>query len=157
LALLLLARPASAQSGNSERLSSIEESLIGSLEASARLRQALAEQRTSREDLETAYAELALQLRLSSESARSRIEELARLLNDSLTRSADLEAETSRLTALLTVSSEESRKLSLAFDSYRAEMQGQVRGLERRVLVWKVAAVSAWIVALAATIWAAVK
>jgi chromosome segregation ATPase len=157
LALLLLARPASAQNGNSERLNSIEGSLIDSLEASARLRQALSEQRTSREDLEKAYAALKLQWASSEENAKSRIEELARLLNDSLTRSADLEAETSRLTVLLTASSEESRKLSLAFDSYRAEMQGQVRGLERQVRGWKIAAISAGIVALAATIWAVAK
>ena len=157
LALLLFALPASAQNENSARQRSIEASLIDSLEASAQLRQALKERNQSREDLEKAYAELALQLSTSRETAQRRIEGLMRSLDDSLTLSDGLQAEIARLTTLLAESRAESEALSKAFDDYRAEMRGQVAGLERRVRGWKTVAIAAILAALAAGAWAVAK
>lgn len=157
LALLLFAPPASAQNESSDKLTSIEASLIDSLEASAQLRQALKERTTSREDLEKAYAELKEQLQLSRETLRKRTEELTRQLNDSLTRSDDLQAEIARLTTLLAGSKAESEALSKTFDDYRAEMQGQVAGLECRLRGWKAVAIVAIVAALAAGVWAVAK
>ncbi len=157
LALLLCARPASAQSESSDKLTSIEASLIDSLEASSMLRQVLSEQMTSRLDLETAYVELKQQLQLSRETLQKRIDELTQQLNDSLTLSDTLRAEISRLTKLLAASNEESAVLSKAFDDYRAEVRGQISGLERRVTGWKIGAIVVGIWALLATIFAVVK
>jgi chromosome segregation ATPase len=152
--LLLLAATAraSAQTVPSARLTSIEASLIDSLEASATLRQALKEQRASRLDLETAFADLKLQLLLSRETLQKRIDELTQQLNDSLTLSDDLRAEIARLTKLLAESKAESEALSKAFEDYRSEMTSQVSGLERRLKWWKIGAVAGWVAAAVATL-----
>lgn len=155
--LLLVATRSNGQSGSSTRLTSIEASLIDSLEASATLRQALLEQRASRLDLETAYAELKQQLQLSRETLQKRIDELTRLLNDSLTLSDALRAEISRLTKLLAASNEEFAELSKAFADYRAEVKVQISGLELRVKWWRIGAVAGWIAAVIASIVAVAK
>jgi uncharacterized protein YhaN len=157
LAFLLFAMPASAQSENSDSPKSIEESLIDSLSASAMLRQALSEQRASRQDLETAYAALKLRLSSSSANMQQMIDELQRQLLDSTQQSADLLSEIDRLIALLIASRAESEALSTAFDDYRAEMRLQVGGLERQVKGWRAGAIVAGLVAIAAGIWAVVK
>jgi len=130
--LLLMAGPRlNAQSEQSISPASIEASLIDSLSASATLRQALLDQRASRQDLEIAYAELKQQQQLSQESAEKRISELLKQLHDSGTLSDDLRAEISRLMKLLTESKAESESLSKAFEAYRNEMGKQVADLTR--------------------------
>jgi len=156
--LLCLAPPiVSGQSESNSRLLSIETSLTDSLSASAQLRQALKERTASRLDLEIAYAALREQLQTSSAKLQSRIEELAKQLSDSVTLSDDLQVEMTTLTALLIDSKLESEALSMAFDSYRAEMQGQVKGLECQVRGWKIVAISAGLLAGGLCVWAVVK
>jgi len=149
--------PVSGQTGSSDNPKSIEASLIDSLSASAQLRQALLEQRQQRADLETAYAALKAQLSSSSASAQKTIDELQRLLLDSTQRSSDLEAEIARLIALLIESRKESEALSTAFDAYREEMRQQVSDLERSARIWKAAGISGVILAIVASIVAALR
>jgi hypothetical protein len=147
----------SGQTGNSDRLTSIEASLTDSLSASAQLRQALIVRKASRLDLEIAYEALKASRTDSEQKLQSRIDDLTKLLSDSVTLSEDLRAEIARLTGLLTASKVDSGLLSKAFDDYRSEMQGQVREVGRERDTWKVVAIVAVIVAAGAGIYAAVK
>ncbi len=111
-------------------LQNIETSLIGSLSDSAKLRQALKEQRGSRHTLETAFGALKEQLRTSEENAQNRISELETQLNGLTALSDSSQAEISRLTGLLTASREESERLSKAFEDYKANRDKDILDLQ---------------------------
>jgi chromosome segregation ATPase len=155
--LPLHAQTVSERTENSDKPKSIEGWLMDSLSSSAQLRQALIAQRSSRIDLEIAYAALKVQRTGSEQRLQSRIDDLTKQLQDSVMLSDSLRAEIARLTDLLTALKMDSVALSKAFDDYRAEMQRQVREVSRERDTWRVVAIVAGAAAVGFGVYAAVK
>ncbi len=151
------AQTASEQTGNSIKQKSIEAWLTDSLEASAKLRQALAERTQTRQDLEQAFNGLKVQYTRLQTDLLKAIAQLKTQLAESQTNLEALQAEIDRLTSLLARSNEELSALSKAFGDYQAEMKAQVAGLETERNIWRVIAIVAGVIAGGAAVYAIAK